>query len=361
MSNLGKVVYMNDAQFQMLMSTGSVSSGGVTVNYSQNDLYITPESLPDGSGGSVYPQKVFEYEYQDNWYKINVTSIDYATGVLTLAANDALFTDSVSTTVRIAIVPLFDGIDPPISYGQLPPELWLNGRNLPYGVSVGTNQIKIYKPNGTESIDSMTDTGSVDLTRFMIWAEKTRLHDTGSINVTGIDPTHRYRISMFAPYGLNHKTASLGVEKTLNNQRCTYGEGHNHGYTSVLQASDRGESANVHAPGINTYEMISMRGAYYGYNESLLLCCPSIYLGEFYRLSENTWVLNGSVTKFVFGSNTPASTKKPYSVTNSGCVYLNGVPTSVRVSSGNVNTMLDGVIIQVWDMGEWNINDSQQV
>ena len=44
MANLGKVVYLTDAQYQTLVTTGTITVGGVTVTYSQNDLYVTPAS-----------------------------------------------------------------------------------------------------------------------------------------------------------------------------------------------------------------------------------------------------------------------------------------------------------------------------
>ena len=44
MGNLGKIVYLSEAQVQTLFSTGSVTSGGVTITYSATDLYITPDS-----------------------------------------------------------------------------------------------------------------------------------------------------------------------------------------------------------------------------------------------------------------------------------------------------------------------------
>ena len=44
MANLGKVVYLSEAQLQTLFTNGSVTSGGVTVTYSENDLYVTPAS-----------------------------------------------------------------------------------------------------------------------------------------------------------------------------------------------------------------------------------------------------------------------------------------------------------------------------
>ena len=49
MANLGKVVYLTDAQAQELFTNGTITVGGVTVNYSENDLYVTPSQ-----SGGVY-------------------------------------------------------------------------------------------------------------------------------------------------------------------------------------------------------------------------------------------------------------------------------------------------------------------
>ena len=49
MANLGKVVYLTDAQYQTLVTNGSITVGGVTVTYSENDLYVTPAQT-----GGVY-------------------------------------------------------------------------------------------------------------------------------------------------------------------------------------------------------------------------------------------------------------------------------------------------------------------
>lgn len=49
MANLGKVVYLTDAQAQTLFAQGTITVGGVTVNYSENDIYVTPAQT-----GGVY-------------------------------------------------------------------------------------------------------------------------------------------------------------------------------------------------------------------------------------------------------------------------------------------------------------------
>ena len=49
MANLGKVVYLTDAQYQTLVANGTITVGQTTVTYSDNDLYVTPAET-----GTVY-------------------------------------------------------------------------------------------------------------------------------------------------------------------------------------------------------------------------------------------------------------------------------------------------------------------
>lgn len=64
MSNyLQKIVYLTEEQAQTLFNTGSVTSNGITVNYNDNDLYVTEDdgraeglkhSLTFGNGTYVF-------------------------------------------------------------------------------------------------------------------------------------------------------------------------------------------------------------------------------------------------------------------------------------------------------------------
>ena len=44
MSELKRIVYLSNEQAQTLFGTGSVTSNGITVNYDENDLYVTPDT-----------------------------------------------------------------------------------------------------------------------------------------------------------------------------------------------------------------------------------------------------------------------------------------------------------------------------
>lgn len=43
MANLGKIIYLSEAQKNELFALGSVTSNGTTITYNDNDIYITPD------------------------------------------------------------------------------------------------------------------------------------------------------------------------------------------------------------------------------------------------------------------------------------------------------------------------------
>lgn len=45
MADLGKVVYLSEAQKETLFTQGSITVDGVTIMYSDNDLYVTPSAI----------------------------------------------------------------------------------------------------------------------------------------------------------------------------------------------------------------------------------------------------------------------------------------------------------------------------
>ena len=50
MGNLQKIVYLSQAEYETLVTNGTITKGGVTITYSQDDLYITPEPEPNYCG-----------------------------------------------------------------------------------------------------------------------------------------------------------------------------------------------------------------------------------------------------------------------------------------------------------------------
>ena len=307
-------------------------------------LWTNPGSSGSGIGSD---QLVFDYTFSGNWHKINVTAINYSTGVITLEANSAPFTDDYNTAPRVACVPLFENVNAQLKYGFMPPELWSLPRGNGRGVLVGTNQIKLYSGAET-SIDSITETANIDLTRFQIWVETSRNHAVNSVTVSDLDFSHKYKISMFFPYGSFHKTSCIAIRKGNN---VSYGEGHGTGYAINTQANLQGSSANFQSVTLNLYETISLRNVYYGYTDLLYIACPILLEGELHKISDGTWILDSSIMYANWGSNAPAATKTPSFITNSGRVYLNNMPSTIKFESGNMNTILDGTKIQIWDIG----------
>lgn len=43
MSNLRRIVYLSAAEYQTLVTQGSITKGGRTITYNENDLYIVPD------------------------------------------------------------------------------------------------------------------------------------------------------------------------------------------------------------------------------------------------------------------------------------------------------------------------------
>ena len=43
MANLGKIVYLSEAQKDELFALGSVTSNNTTITYNENDIYVTPD------------------------------------------------------------------------------------------------------------------------------------------------------------------------------------------------------------------------------------------------------------------------------------------------------------------------------
>lgn len=52
MANLKNVVYISAENYATLVETGSITVGGVTYNYDENDLYLVPTAPYDGVSGT---------------------------------------------------------------------------------------------------------------------------------------------------------------------------------------------------------------------------------------------------------------------------------------------------------------------
>lgn len=93
MSELKRIVYLSNEQAQTLFDTGSVTSNGITVNYDENDLYVTPDT-----------------QLQADWEQTVTTADDYIKNKPTTLAGysitDAKIANGVITLGSNTITPL---------------------------------------------------------------------------------------------------------------------------------------------------------------------------------------------------------------------------------------------------------------
>ena len=65
--NLQRIVYLSETEYQSLVSNGSITKGGRTLTYDQNDLYITPSNdqiqfLPTESFPQIGDENTFYFD-----------------------------------------------------------------------------------------------------------------------------------------------------------------------------------------------------------------------------------------------------------------------------------------------------------
>ena len=99
MPTLGKVVYLTEAQKNTLFTHGSVTSNGITVTYSPNDLYVTPEEIDSTpiSGGTNPISSGGVYSALSNY--ISNSKIGATNGVAGLDANGLVPTSQLPSYV----------------------------------------------------------------------------------------------------------------------------------------------------------------------------------------------------------------------------------------------------------------------
>ena len=47
MSNLNRIIYLSEADYQTLINAGTITKEGRTITYNANDIYITPDASAD--------------------------------------------------------------------------------------------------------------------------------------------------------------------------------------------------------------------------------------------------------------------------------------------------------------------------
>lgn len=75
MSDLSKIVYLSAAQYETLKTNGTITVDGTTINYSNDDLYLTPDTtVPTGGTSGQVLTKASSSDYDTVW----VTPTEYA-------------------------------------------------------------------------------------------------------------------------------------------------------------------------------------------------------------------------------------------------------------------------------------------
>ena len=75
MSDLSKIVYLSAAQYETLKTNGTITVDGTTINYSNDDLYLTPDTtVPTGGTSGQVLTKASASDYDTVW----ATPTEYA-------------------------------------------------------------------------------------------------------------------------------------------------------------------------------------------------------------------------------------------------------------------------------------------
>ena len=68
MGDLSKIVYLSAAQYETLKTNGTITVGGTTINYSNDDLYLTPDTtVPSGGSSGQFLVKASSTDYDTVW------------------------------------------------------------------------------------------------------------------------------------------------------------------------------------------------------------------------------------------------------------------------------------------------------
>lgn len=310
--------------------------------------YIDEEGFVVCGENNEYPKKVFEYEWKNNYDKINITAIDYETGILTVDSMPSQITDDVDTTVRVFVTTLIDGVEKKFSYGNIPQEFYTN--DFFYGVKVGENQLQLYAQNSTV-ISALTDSENIDLTRLQLFIEKSRNKSIASARINSLEQSHRYKAIYHIPKGA-HQVAGISIYKLAlpNSGAISYGDGYGEGYISGV--ADFYEENNMYIFSLNTYETVSMRGVRYSLNQILYTRFPRIFTIDVYPMNDKVSKADVTVGYFYPKDKTPTATSKITYHDLKSAIYLQTPFVSIGCTSGNGNFILDGTRFEVWDYGE---------
>lgn len=313
---------------------------GITESYENNN----------NNSGSNYPQKVFEYEWKDNYDQIDVTSIDYETGILTVSSMPTQITDDVSTTVRVFPSLKIEGIAEQFKYGMMPKEI-METHSLYYAKKVGDNHVILCNPINSNELTSITNSDVVDLTRWNLFVEKKRNTVIPNVEVKNLDKTHSYKLRYYIPHAIHH-TGGITVFTKSNGSSNSdrYGSGYGFGYNSQTLHS-RETELNTMLFTTNAYETVSLRGKYYAYSENVLMKYPKFYEVDICKLSDEAYKADVNIGYFAPFTSPKDNTVFCMSTVKQN-IFLQRPYEYISFSSGNGNYILDGARCEVWDYGE---------
>lgn len=307
------------------------------------------ENIPSGGGGSgsgsEYPKKIFEYEWKDNYDKVNVTAIDFENGILTLDSMPSQITDNFDTTVRIFPILLIEG-QQTFEYGLVPKEIMSTG-DFYYAIKVGENQIKLQR--NTTVLEVLTDSGEIDLTRWQFYVEKTRNKTQSEATVENLEIGHKYRVRLYLPHS-SHFTAGINLkdEKDIN-----YGSQYNRGFSSKTVGIHPIKMDAYIPTSTSHYETISLRSVVSDI-ENACLKFPRVFLADITTVNENVNFVESVISYFAplnaINSLTPNS--KFVNLNLKYTIYTPRKIAKIGATNGTGKYILDGAKFEVWDYGE---------
>lgn len=300
---------------------------------------------PDENEKEIYPQKVFEYEWKDNYDVIDVVSIDYDTGALKVSSMPLQITDDVTTTVRVFPSVKIEGYQTPFKYGKMPNEI-MSTAGYYYAKKVGDNQITLCNPTTSEELSTITNSNVVDLTRWNLYVEKKRKSAIPGVSVTNLDKTHKYKALFYIPNSAHYCSGINFVSE--NNDK--YGSGYGTGYQSLSPKAQE-MSGNINLFGVNNYETISFRGMYYSYSANVMTRFPRIIEAELKHINDQVAIVKSDVAYFSPSSALKDSTTFNF-INAKNTIYLQTPVEKIGFGTGNENYLLDGAKCEVWDLGE---------
>lgn len=294
---------------------------------------------------SEYPKKVFEYEWKDNYDQIDVTSIDYETGILTVSSMPTQITDDVSTTVRVFPSLKIEGIVSPFKYGMMPKEI-METHSFYYAKKVGDNHVILCNPTNSTELTSITSSDVVDLTRWNLFVEKKRNTVIPNVEVKNLDKTHSYKLKYYLPQNAHYVS---GIKIHSENEN-VYGKEYGFGYQSVdvhLNETNNNSSMFI----LNSYETVSVRSKNYAYNEHIVTRYPRFFEVDICKLSDEVCKADVNIGYFApFGTCNDNTVLCMSTVKQN--IFLQRPFVKVSFISGNDNYILDGARCEVWDYGE---------